>query len=204
MKSTNTPWLAITQRVDVDGKTGERRNALDQRWGDFVLAAGFLPLILPNSRATAQALLAACRIQGILLTGGNSLMSCGGDAPERDEFEFWLLEQAQLHRWPVLGVCRGMQLIQSHQGSKLTPVSNHIAAEQEIQIEGTIHKVNSYHTWGCCEENPELSVWAVASDGVQKAVKHKQFPWWGIMWHPERISPFRNEDFELFHTIFSK
>ncbi|MBT9544233.1 MAG: gamma-glutamyl-gamma-aminobutyrate hydrolase family protein [Candidatus Sericytochromatia bacterium] len=196
------PWLAITQRVEIDAKTGERRDALDQRWVDFILLAGFLPLLLPNSLAAAQALLAACRVQGIVLTGGNSLQSCGGNAPERDELEFWLLNQAPKQHWPLLGVCRGMQVIQSHLGVALEPVSDQILALQTIQISGKNQVVNSYHSWGTRVEHPELKTWAQTEDGMIKAIKHIERPWWGIMWHPERLTPFRSEDLTLFREIF--
>ncbi len=195
-------WLAITQRVEIDSKTGERRDALDQRWAAFVVAAGFLPLILPNSLAAAQALLSACSVQGILLTGGNSLQSCGGNAPERDELEFWLLDQAPKQHWPILGVCRGMQVIQTHVGIRLGPVTGHIAAEQTIHIAGKKQTVNSYHRWGTQLEHPSLSIWAQAEDGIVKAIKHTALPWWGIMWHPERLNPFRSEDLALLQAVF--
>jgi gamma-glutamyl-gamma-aminobutyrate hydrolase PuuD len=195
-------WLAITQRVEIDAKTGERRDALDQRWGAFVLAAGFLPLLLPNSLAAAQALLSACPVQGIVLTGGNSLLSCGGNAPERDQVEFWLLDQAAKQHWPMLGVCRGMQVIQAHLGITLEPVVGQIATEQIIQIAGKAQSVNSYHTWGTRTEHPSLRTWGQTEDGMIKAIKHRDLPWWGIMWHPERLSPFRSEDLALFREVF--
>lgn len=195
-------WLAITQRVEIDAKTGERRDALDQRWGAFVLAAGFLPLLLPNSLAAAQALLAACPVQGIVLTGGNSLRSCGGNAPERDQLEFWLLDQSPKQHWPLLGVCRGMQVIQAHLGMTLEPVSGHVAAQQIVQIAGKAQTVNSYHTWGTRTEHPALKIWAQTEDGIIKAIKHTELPWWGIMWHPERLAPFRSEDLTLFREVF--
>ena len=103
MKKKRAPWIAVTQRVVIDGKTAERRDALDQRWADFLQVTGFLPLLLPNSLSLAQHLLASVPVSGVLLTGGNSLVTYGGDAPERDQLEFELLNQARQSGWPVLG-----------------------------------------------------------------------------------------------------
>ena len=47
-------------------------------------ACGFLPLALPNHLPTVRELMERLPVAGIILTGGNDLASCGGDAPERD------------------------------------------------------------------------------------------------------------------------
>ena len=49
----------------------------------------------------------------MVLTGGNDLAALGGDAPERDATENALLDAAESRRLPVIGVCRGMQVIQA-------------------------------------------------------------------------------------------
>ncbi|MGE3728711.1 MAG: gamma-glutamyl-gamma-aminobutyrate hydrolase family protein [Candidatus Sericytochromatia bacterium] len=196
-------WIAVTQRVVIDPQTAERRDALDQRWGEFLANVGVLPLLLPNSLPVALSILANVPVSGLLLTGGNSLVACGGDAPERDQLEFELLALAKRSNWPVLGVCRGMQVIQTHLGHSLKQISGHVVAVQEIQIHGQRQNVNSYHTWGNNEAGPECEVWAKADDGIIKAIRHKDLPWWGMMWHPERIAPFRNRDLAIFREVFA-
>jgi putative glutamine amidotransferase len=49
---------------------------------------------------------------------------------------------------------------------------------------------------------PPLDVWAVAGDGVVKAVRHSAQPLTGIMWHPERFAPFSSADVALFRRVF--
>lgn len=202
MIQKSPPWIAVTQRVVIDGETAERRDALDQRWADLLNVAGLLPLLLPNSLSMAQQLLASLPITGILLTGGNSLLSYGGDAPERDQLEFKLLELSRQSAWPVLGVCRGMQVMQAFCGQSLEPISGHVTSQQMIQIQGQRELVNAYHNWGTRDAGPEFQVWASADDGVVKAIQHLDLPWWGVMWHPERISPFRSQDIRLLRQIF--
>ena len=193
--------ILVTQRVDLVADYDERRDALDQDWVALVQEAGLVPELVPNNRAWVERRLAAGPPPPLLLTGGDSLAVCGGLVPERDQVEGMLLEAALAGGVPVLGVCRGMQVIQDHFGGKLERVPGHVADEQEIEIEGRTAVVNSYHEWGSREAPAGLKVWARAADGVVKAVRHSSLPVWGIMWHPERIHPFRREDLDLLRRV---
>lgn len=194
--------VAVTQRVDVDSRYGERRDGLDQRWFSLLEVCGIAGLPLPNNAAAAQTLLARTRIDGILLTGGNDIARTGGDTPERDEVEALLLGRAERSRVPLLGVCRGMQAIQARYGVVLEPVQGHVAKRQTIRIDGHPTEVNSYHNFGTRGSVEVLEVWARADDQVVKAVRHASLPIVGIMWHPERIMPFREQDMDFITKYF--
>ena len=64
-------------------------------------------------------------------------------------------------------------------------------------------KVNSYHHFAAFDSRPPLDVWAVADDGVVKAIRHSAQPITGIMWHPERSAPFSPADVALFRRVFA-
>lgn len=194
--------VAVSQRVVIDARTGERRDALDRRWPIFLRHAGLLPLAVPNMPDIAFSLLDVFRPQGIVLTGGDDLANLGGASPERDETELALLAHARHHALPLLGVCRGMQVIQSCFRVKLERVDGHVASTQAIQFDGRRAIVNSYHNFGSRETAPGLTICGVADDGVVKAVRADSEPIIGIMWHPERIDPARAEDLALFRTFF--
>jgi len=201
------PRIVISQRVEVrlSGLAEpERRDELDQRWSQLLEAAGLLPFPVPNF-LTAETLgdwLEALQPTGMLLSGGNSLVSCEGDAPERDASEDLLLAWARRQQLPLLGVCRGMQVVQAAFGVRLQRVPGHVQASQVIEINGKQQSVNAYHHWGALDSVPELTVWARAADGVVKAVRHAHEPLQGIMWHPERLRPFRAADLALLRQIF--
>ena len=200
------PLLAVTQRVDVIPRSvgaPERRDALDQAWPRFLAAAGFRAVPLPNHVATAFALLSALPICGLVLTGGNDLLAYGGDAPERDATEAALLGAARARALPVIGICRGMQLLQHAHGVSLSPVDGHVAKDQIVHADDADRTVNSFHRWGARSTSPELAVWARSEDGVVKAVRHVAEPIVGIMWHPERLAPFAPEDLALFRDHFA-
>ncbi|HXX22385.1 MAG TPA: gamma-glutamyl-gamma-aminobutyrate hydrolase family protein [Terriglobia bacterium] len=194
--------VAVTQRVSIIPEYGERRDCLDQAWTKFLAACGLLPVALPNVMDTALALCEWAGIAGLVLTGGNDLAEYGGDAPERDAVEHALLSWAQQRDMPVLGVCRGMQVIQQHFAIELRRVEGHVAKRQVIHIDGECREVNSYHHLAAFDSRPPLEVWAVADDGAVEAIRHSVQPITGIMWHPERSAPFSSADVVLFRQVF--
>lgn len=186
--------VAVTQRVTVISEYGERRDSLDQCWSAFFHECGIVPLVIPNHLEIARSLIESVKIEGILLTGGDDLAILGGTVPERDETELFLMGYALEKDLPVLGVCRGMQFIQSYFGVPLHYVEGHVQKEQLITINGISEVVNSYHQYGTTQTCDDLEVWALASDGVVKGIRHKRRKIEGIMWHPERFRPFRDAD----------
>jgi N5-(cytidine 5'-diphosphoramidyl)-L-glutamine hydrolase len=195
--------VAITQRVSVISECGERRDCLDQSWTRFLAACGLLPVLLPNVMEAALSLCQRAAIAGLVLTGGNDLAEVGGDAPERDSVENALVDWAEQRNLPVLGVCRGMQVIQRRFAIPLRRVEGHVVQHQMIRIEGEPKAVNSYHRFAAFDSRPPLDVWALADDGVVKAIRHATRPITGIMWHPERRSPFSAADVSLFRRVFA-
>jgi gamma-glutamyl-gamma-aminobutyrate hydrolase PuuD len=195
--------IAVTQQVSEYPEFAEKRDGLDQRWMSFLDTCGLLPILIPNDEKVAKSLIQEIHPGGILLTGGGNLTKYGGAYPERDQVEGVLLHHAMAESIPLMGVCRGMQAIQNLFGVPLEGVDGHIAEKFEIIIDGNRFMVNSYHNLGSKITVDELPVWAVASDGVVKAIRHSSHPILGIMWHPERISPFRSDDIQLITDFFN-
>ncbi len=188
--------IAVDQRVMEESRYEETRDALDQRWTDFLDACGFIAVPVPNHLHMAQKLLLATDVAGVLLTGGSS-------HPRRDATTQILLNHAATRNLPVIGVCHGMQAMQQASGVTLTRVENHVMPQQSIHIDGKPVLVNSYHEYGAKKSAPELDIWAVAPDGVVKAVRNQKRRWLGMMWHPERMSPFAPRDIEYFKEWFA-
>lgn len=196
--------VGITQRVLPHNEFGERRDALDVRWPDFLAACGLTPVPLPNRVELALHVARESRVRGIVLSGGDDLAEYGGPSPHRDETERGLLAWAVERDIPVLGVCRGMQVILRAYGAELEEVGGHVATRHAItgmRDEG--REVNSYHRMAARAVRPPLRAVAYSGDVVE-AVIHHHAPVRGIMWHPERESPFDPRDIgsvrALFHT----
>lgn len=195
-------FIAVTQRVEVIDARQERRDALDQRWIDLLHQAGFTPVVLPNNLQVVKSTILSLSVSGVIFTGGNDLVEYGGNAPERDEMESWLLLYCLEQLIPVLGVCRGMQLLQQRFDTTLQKVSGHISPQQTVCIKGSEQQVNSFHNWGSFEGTEGFDVIAKSADKLIKGIEHNVLPVTGIMWHPERIIPFRKEDTDLLERIF--
>lgn len=193
--------IAVTQRIAKIG-CNEICDSLDQRWHEFLDACFLMPVLIPNNLQLAKVLIKNIPIQGFLFTGGNDLANCRGDAFKRDVVETFLLEHSMANNIPAIGVCRGMQLIQTYFGATLERVQGHIQPEQTIQIKGKTEKVNSFHNYGTRLSTNSLNAWAHAEDGIIKAVHHASMPIMGIMWHPERLLPFAQRDMKIFCEHF--
>lgn len=194
--------IFITQRVATIPEYGERRDCLDQNWFRFLASCGAAPIAVPNDVAVLDQLIETVTPGGVVLTGGNDLESVGGDAPERDETERHLLSLARQNSWPVIGVCRGMQVIQDAFGISMERVEGHVQKTQTVPSEFGPQEVNSFHNFGTMQTVDCLSVWAKTEDGVIKAVHHTSEPIVAMMWHPERMTPFRPFDQNLFREHF--
>ncbi len=120
---------------------------------------------------------------------------------QRDEREWELLRVFCARRKPVLGICRGIQVIDVFFGGTLF---QHLATAHVH--ENTIHTVvtaqdgwlrpllgesfpvNSYHHQAIRTLGAGLHVTAVSdADGVIEAVEHERLPVWAVQWHPERM-----------------
>lgn len=192
--------IFISQRVEVTGDTKERRDALSQEWGLLADACGFLPVPLPNNINIIKAMLKELPPSGIILTGGNDLASYGGDAPERDEGEGLLVDYALGKRIPLLGVCRGMQMLLDYFWVPLKRVEGHV---RTVHILDNGKKTNSFHNFGTFCLPPSLKVLARSEDGCVEEFEHGEYGnIRGIMWHPERYSPLRQDDIEWIRRFF--
>jgi N5-(cytidine 5'-diphosphoramidyl)-L-glutamine hydrolase len=104
----------------------------------------------------------------------------------------------------ALALCEGLGIggLILTGGNDLAVLEGHVAQCLVIRIDGERKEVNSYHRFAALDSRPPLEVWAVADDGVVKAIRHSAEPITGIMWHPERTVPFSPGDVVLFRQVF--
>ncbi len=186
--------VVISQRVDVFPDRNETRDALDSRLNDWVLKAGFVPFPIPNSidKFTVNSWVRRIKPTGLILSGGNDL----GEAPNRDFLESNLLHLAESEKIPVLGICRGMQIIAHKARATLKSVEGHVNIKHAITGTGRYREmfpttVNSFHKMQIEYLPSEFQILAhTIKDNCIEAIRHKHLPWEGWMWHPERDLPF--------------
>ncbi len=140
---------------------------------------------------------------GLLLTGGQDIDQTEGRGVERKLVEEILITAFLKAQLPIVGVCRGMQHLASYFDCDLRPIKNHVATVHELRFaNGEVRVVNSYHGLGVFNLKPPLVVEAQSSEGGIEAFRAKNKNIYGMMWHPERCSPFDPQDISFFKKFY--
>lgn len=197
----------------------EENNIYSRRsYAQAVEKAGGLPFILPPLRESRHLEELLRPLDALILPGGGDIATCyfqeephvnlGRVDPERDRFELALAQKAWQKRLPVLGICRGMQVmnialggdlwqdlslregvfLQHNQQAPPWHSSHRIEVGKALAYlgGGELWPVNSMHHQGLRRIPSELQVAARAGDGVIEAIaaRDKRF-FIGVQWHPE-------------------
>lgn len=150
---------------------------------------------------------------GLLLPGGGDICPSYFDQPvidtrkadpDLDRLQFHILYQFLHTHKPILGICKGMQLINVFFGGDL---KQHVASEDLHQWNGedqwhetvaaknsvleklyrSHFKVNSAHHQSIDSVGQDLEIIQTSADGVPEALVHDHLPILGVQWHPERM-----------------
>ena len=206
--------IGLTQRVEKVDHYDEHRDCLDQNWGKFLNTLKYSPIPIPNTTENVEQFLKHNNIKRVLLTGGNDIsnhLNAKNTSSLRDGLEESILRFCVQETIPVIGVCRGMQMINKYFGGNLRTVDRHIRCRHKIKYSNwwgdkfdLPKKVNSYHRMGIGYSDlaEELESVILAEDDTIECLKHKILPIYGIMWHPEREFPFLNSDINIFKYLF--
>ena len=194
--------IFFTQRQEYIKDYKEKRDCIDQNIPKLVSTLGFLPVGVPNNIDITSLLFSELTPSGVLLTGGNSLAKYGGDAPERDLVECYLIDKCIENDIPLFGICRGFQIIADYFGCSLRQIMNHVKNRHSIDGSISRYSVNSFHNFTICEPIDDFLPLGIAPDGSIEAFRHKEFRIMAIAWHPERESPFHDADIDLMKKFF--
>jgi gamma-glutamyl-gamma-aminobutyrate hydrolase PuuD len=223
MAAASRILVGISQRAVALPARAERRDTLDQAWAPFLDACGLDGVPVPNRHPDAAGFLRRLGVKGVILSGGGNLSDALGTlagaparvlanqgdlSPERDRTETALLRASLEQGWPVLGVCRGMQVLNLFHGGHLGPLEGHAGKKHVLTSSkdaGFVFdaQVNSFHDCGVPADGLGKGLRSLATaDGHVEALAHETLPHLGVMWHPERNSPFSASDVALFRRFF--
>lgn len=209
MKKTRLQ-IGVTLRSETLVQINETRNSVDQNLLKWVFQNGDLPILLPNSVPNPSDYAEQIGLDGIIFSGGNdlSILPNPRDAClQRDRTERDLLIWAKRRNVPVLGICRGMQLILAEEGIVTKLISSHVRVRHNLKSFHpliTQSEVNSFHNFGFFREDIKkpFLIGAETSDGSVEAILDSERSIVGIMWHPEREMPFTRADNHLYNWLF--
>lgn len=209
---------------------GENQSYIVQNYVDAIESSGAMAIMLPYTESCESIDRFLDISDGFLFAGGpdiepyrygeKKLDACEGTAPLRDAVELLAFPKIFATGKPVLGICRGLQLINTALGGTLyqdmpsqiesgvkhrnkdVPSFHDINISDSTplkELSDSDHvTVNSYHHQAIKDIGRELEVMARGDDGVIEAVyiPGRKF-FWAFQWHPEK-----NMENELNKRIF--
>jgi microsomal dipeptidase-like Zn-dependent dipeptidase/gamma-glutamyl-gamma-aminobutyrate hydrolase PuuD len=208
--------------IGITGNFGEKGCELAEGYYLSVLKAGGTPVAIPPHNDKEALITLLETLDGIVLSGGGDInpLLLGEEplpqlhsvCPKRDEQELFLTREAFHRQIPILGICRGIQVMAvaldgkvwqdiyvQGEGARLKhsqDMPRHYASHSVSIKEGSMLQsiygnkqtiaVNSFHHQAVSLPGPHLQVSAISSDGIIEAVEsseHKALL--GVQWHPE-------------------
>jgi putative glutamine amidotransferase len=228
------PIIGIT--VSRNFENHQFYNQNPSAYSEAIVLAGGLPLLIPVEFPLADIISLVAQIDGLLISGGDDVdyRLYGGEAhptieglcEERDQLEIELLKKALQMKKPVLGICRGIQLINvalggslyTHLPAQFKSDLVHNTSEEygraslvhkvELEVDSRLGKiigissfsVNSFHHQAIRTLASDLKVTARSTDGLIEAVEMTDgdsFGVIGVQWHPECLTEIESQ-----HMIF--
>lgn len=225
------PLLVGVPEQWLGGNGGRESNPLAgvrEEYAEAIRRGGNIPVVICRTAETGHIARVVAKLDLLLLPGGvdieprrygeDSSPALGKTIPERDEFDFAVLEAALARKVPVMGICRGMQLINirfggslwqdlpsefpvkdiRHRGDHVGTRCHSIAIEPGSRLAAAIGAtnavVNSMHHQAVKHLAPGFRITARAPDGVVEAIEHESLPVAGVQFHPEGLVKYADDE----------
>lgn len=220
------PLIGVSGSHMVDGGgmfPGYHRSYVNDDYIRSVIDAGGIPVILPYTADDEVVRETMEHVDGLLLSGGHDLypltygeepkQGLGGIWPARDHFDFLLVEMAKKRGLPIMGICRGLQIVNVYHGGSLYQdlkydkncyikhFQNQSPAmpTHTVTIEADSHfaeivgctswMTNTHHHQTVNKVGKGLRVVATAKDGTVEALEATDYPYlMSYQFHPEMMS----------------
>lgn len=216
--------MNIKPLIGISANYGDNNSKLAENYYKSVVAVGGVPVIIPvtDDLATIEAIVG--RLDGILFSGGGDMhpryyneepIPENGTPDElRDRYDVALIKSAVEYQLPVLGICRGMQVINTVFGGSLYQDINVQYADKKpmchsqneersvttqtasVVTDSLLYSIvscntlpiNSIHHQAVKRIADGFRAVAFADDGICEAIESLYYPILGVQWHPEHLS----------------
>jgi len=180
---------------------------IDHYWIKFFEKKNINYILIPNSKKIAtKKIYKNNNVNLIILAGGNDVFAKDSFSKLRLEIELKLIRFGIKENIPILGICRGMQVLNIYFKGKLNKIEGHMRKNHIIKGVNNFFKkkkfmVNSFHNYGISKKSISKNFIIYANDekGNVEMFKHKTKNLYGVMWHPER-----NKNFSQLNKIVKK
>lgn len=224
------PIIGVTSTEKIVSPDGLMvHSSVSRHFAQAIIKAGGVPIHLPVCNPD-MAETYVSMIDRLILSGGQDVQpsyyneSNASDSsfyfPERDAFEFALVQEALRQKKPIMGVCRGIQLFNTAQGGSLNlDIHGHQNDNPELLVHdiavekgnalhtifGQKGAVNSLHHQSIKNLAPGLEVIARDSkDETIEAVQSKdKKTFLGVQWHPEYLLSINPKSQQVFNYFLS-
>jgi len=231
--------IKIGITISVESKNGREDYSIPADYLTAVIKSGASPVLIPPIEEHSKLEEYLESIDGLLLTGGDDISpELYGEkntglsrhiSMRRDEAELYIIGRAVHFGLPVLGICRGFQILNAYFGgslfqdigSQFNGVINHANSfnnatdlHHEVFFEygTTLMKisgvpdmiVNSRHHQGIKTLGTELKPAAYAGDGLVEAFENMEMNIIAVQWHPENIARLGGKYTALFDDLVKR
>ena len=220
------------------GAKGREKNphaGVGEEYAEAIRRGGNIPVVICRTAETGHLAQAIAPLDILILTGGADVdparygaepsPKLGMVQRDRDAFDFAVLDAAMARKLPVMGVCRGVQVINvyfggtlwqdlpsefpvkdiRHRGDSVGVRCHTINIEPDSRLAAVVGStsvgVNSLHHQAVKRLAPGFRIVARAPDGVVEAIEHTSLPVAGVQFHPEGLVKYAND--EAFVRLFS-
>ena len=197
--------VIVTQRFEKIGKHRELRDNLDIRLCNLIEKLGYGSIPLPNNLKNINKFIYQISPHAIILSGGGDPLK----KDKRRKNEFKLIQYSLKKKIPLIGICRGAQVLNIYFGGKIMKIRNHVRKKHKIYgpLIGKKQNisVNSFHDYGFNQNllGKDLKILASSSDKIIESFCHNKHKLLGIMWHPERYKKLKKFDKNLFKKMIN-
>ena len=149
-------------------------------------------ILIPNHKKMSETILKEINL--LILSGGNDVLSREKTTIIRNAVELNLIKKSVKKKIPILGICRGAQLLNLFFGGKISKINNHMNTRHQIFFDDKkiLNQekliVNSYHNYGIVKNNlsKKFKILAIDKNENIEMFMSKKNRIIGSMWHPER------------------